>query len=233
MKTTYRSSLFNLKSSVTRGFTLVELMAVIAIIAILTATVFLLAPGVSNSQKFAVTRGYIGTLGASAEQYRNVFREYPTYEGDSGDDEGWRLAFYANLSGLKVLKFEDNKVRLVPYAEVVDSNNRPPARRSFIAESTLKFNAPIGTATPDENQRYFVDGWENPIAYRYRTITGGELGKSWESPRFLLVSAGAKYHDPEPTTADYFTGDMESSGRIPNEYADNYRADNVVNWKKD
>ena len=215
-----------------RGFTLIEILAVIAIISILAAAVLLLAKPVADSQKIAVTQGYIGSLGASVEQYRNVFTEYPSHEGDASDEEGWQLDFYANLSGLKVLRSENDKIRLVNYTEVLGSNNQPPARRSFINESAFRFNPLTSSSTIDENHRWFVDGWNNPIAYRYNTINGGEMGKSWLSTRFLLISAGAKHHEPV-TTGDYFTGSMQVTGQVPEDYADSYRADNIVNWKKD
>jgi prepilin-type N-terminal cleavage/methylation domain-containing protein len=214
-----------------RAFTLIEILAVIAIISILSGIVLMIAPAVADSQKIATTQGYIGTLGASVAQYKNVFGDLPSHDGAADDNEGWNLSFYANLSGLKVLQNENNKLRLVPYTEVVGTNGKPVARRSFITESAFRFN-PVNLGTIDENNRWFVDGWDNPIAYRYNVIADGEMGKSWLSPQYLLISAGAKYHEPV-SPADYFTGSMQSIGQVPDDYADSYRADNIVSWRKD
>ncbi|MDR0535340.1 MAG: type II secretion system GspH family protein [Puniceicoccales bacterium] len=216
-----------------QAFTLIEILAVIAIVAILSAAVLAIAPAVVEGQNRATTRGYIDSLASACEQFRNsnAFREYPTHEGEASDDEQWRLNFHACLTGLKVLHADNDKLRLASISEVTDTSGNPLQRRSFIAESAFKFNRVAG-AIAEENQRYFVDSWENPIAYRYNVITGGEMGKAWLAPKYLIVSAGAKFQDPI-TPSDYFASGMQTSGQVPEDYADTYRADNIVSWSRD
>jgi prepilin-type N-terminal cleavage/methylation domain-containing protein len=216
-----------------RAFTLVEILAVIAIIALLSALVLAISPGVDAKKKSAVSSASIRSMGSILENFKTTFGEYPLHDGASGDDEGWQRTLYACVTGLKILKLEDNKLRLLRYDEVSSADGKIPQRRPFASEKIFEVNQVNGVVPANEDARFFVDGWSNPLAYRYNVISSGALGTQWERPDFLLISAGSKFREPIQSN-DFFSGSMESTGKVPDQYSDDpYRADNITNWNLD
>lgn len=215
-----------------RAFTLVELLAVVAIITLLASMVLLIARGVVDSQKGATTDGYLQALKLGAENFRSTFGEYPTHPSGATDTESWKRTFYGCLAGYKVLRVQDKKILLINYDQVSANSRSKVQRKTFITESQLKINLLENGDLPEEAERYFLDAWENPLAYRYNIIEGGEMGKQWSRPDYLLISPGAKHHDPIRNT-DYFSESMEATGIVPENYfEDTYRASNITNFPR-
>jgi prepilin-type N-terminal cleavage/methylation domain-containing protein len=213
-----------------RAFTLVEILAVVAIIATLSGLTLSISTYMVAKRNSSVTRGSIHSMGSILENFKNTFGEYPLHDGASGDDEGWQRTLYACVTGLKILKSEDNKVRLLRYDEVTGTDGKIPQRRPFASEKVFEVNRVNGVLPANEDDRFFVDGWSNPLAYRYNVISSGTLGTQWERPDFLLISAGSKFREPVQSN-DFFSGSMESTGKVPEQYSDDpYRADNITNW---
>lgn len=213
------------------AFTLVEILCVIALIGILSAIVLSITGGVYASRNAARARGEIQMIGVAIESFKRSYGEYPLHNGGSNDDEGWRRSLYACLSGLKVLKVKENQIQLINYESASDDPSKTPVRRAFLSDAQINTNRNAKGEAPNENERYYVDPWENPYGYRYSTLSGGAVGKQWERPGYLLVCAGVKYQEPIAST-DYFVGAMEITGTVPEDYFDDeYRADNITNWR--
>lgn len=68
-----------------KGFTLIEILVVVAILAILVALTVIGLAGVQNKAKVAATKGLIGALTDAVEEYYETFKEYPPdgYDGYS------------------------------------------------------------------------------------------------------------------------------------------------------
>ncbi len=68
-----------------KGFTLIEILVVVAILAILVALTIIGLAGVQNKAKVAATKGIIGALTGAIEEYYETFKEYPPdgYDGYS------------------------------------------------------------------------------------------------------------------------------------------------------
>ncbi|MFM9959567.1 MAG: type II secretion system protein [Phycisphaerales bacterium] len=62
-----------------RGFTLVELLVAISVIAILVAIVAVVGLGAFQNQRVATSKGLLGTLDRALEEYRLVKGEFPKY----------------------------------------------------------------------------------------------------------------------------------------------------------
>ena len=67
------------------GFTLVEMLAVVALIAILAGFVFPALRGARQSAKAAATRSKIANLEVAINAYFNDFGRYPDLDGDDTD----------------------------------------------------------------------------------------------------------------------------------------------------
>ncbi|MDR1497517.1 MAG: type II secretion system GspH family protein [Puniceicoccales bacterium] len=215
------------------AFTFIEILTVIAIIGLLGTIVLAIAPLVENKKRSSVTTASIRYMSAILENFKTTYGAYPVHDGGTGDSVGWQRNLYACITGLKVLKNEDNTLRLLRYDAVTSSDTKTPQRLPFASESTFEVVRINGTVPPNEDERYFVDGWGNPFAYRFNIISGGKLGTQWERPGFLLISAGKNFREPLADN-DIFSGNMESTGKVPDEYfSDSYRADNITNWNQD
>ncbi|MDR1817439.1 MAG: prepilin-type N-terminal cleavage/methylation domain-containing protein [Puniceicoccales bacterium] len=224
------------KNNAAAAFTLVELLAVIAIVGILMAVVLGIAPGISNARNEAAAKSHMGSIQTALEEFHQSYKEYPPHDGAATDAEGWQKTLYATLTGLKVLKFEDDKYRLATYEEAATSTGKTAVQRSFIRESAVGTQPGRGGEEIPEEQRYFVDPWGNPYGYRYNILENGAFGKQWRRPGYLLVCAGIRFRDhdaqSQPSNEDYFSGAMETTGQVPDEYfKDEYRRDNLTNWK--
>lgn len=212
------------------GFTLVEILIVIAIIGILAAITLTVNNAVKNSQRKARTRGDISNMMTYLENFKSTYGLYPMSSG-SADDVDWRRTFYDCLTGNKVYKIINDKVELVAYDSHLSAGKTSAVRRSFVTDANLlTARDTAGTPLP-ETEQYFVDGWENPYVYRYNKLSGGQPNREWVNPSYLLISAGPTYNDPV-SDDDYFFGNMETSGQYTQEYFDDKnRADNITNWR--
>jgi len=87
-----------------RGFTLVELLAVVTIIAILTGIVLVAAGGVSGARKVALTEDILRSLDRALDEYHTATDKYPAYNADDYvdvPDEDNTLKSYNPGSGVE------------------------------------------------------------------------------------------------------------------------------------
>jgi prepilin-type N-terminal cleavage/methylation domain-containing protein len=220
-----------------RGFTLVEVLAVIAIICLLVAMLLTIVPGVIVARSTARTKADVSALGNALEAFKLYYGEYPPGEGENASDqEKWQHVLYDCVTGQKVLHVQNGDLELADYRKLPAGSTRlAPARKPFLTDANISLGLDVtGQIPKDERDRYFVDAWGNAYAYRYNSIVAGKLGLAWKRPGFLLISPGPKFKEKDKETdyfsEDYFIGNMETDGRIPNDYFSGDRADNITNW---
>ena len=248
------------RSLARRGFTLIEILLVIAVIGILSTLMFSLFKAARNGNNKAKARGEIQGLSMACEVYRKTYGDYPC--GSNASGELFRKDFFDQLVGRKRI-FSQNlpaggsAVLLLEYYSnklpMGTGNKTNPGRKMkpFLSDGVVTSNDDKSLGLDDWTKAYeFRDPWGNAYDYRYRLLAGDSVSTQdlttaywkWKNPGFLLVSCGANYPDPPkegtPVDAEYWNEDMSTSGTISTTYFNDdtnsppsfQRADNIVNW---
>jgi prepilin-type N-terminal cleavage/methylation domain-containing protein len=235
------------------GFTLVELLVVIAVVGILASITFGLFKAANNGRNKSKSRGDIQAISMACQSYRKAYGDFPGCA--SGTDVRYRRDLLDQLLGRRLIRVTTPGA--TPVLLDYDSSSLPAGSagrqmRSFLSyeEITTNNNAQItandwrGGATAACSE--FVDAWGNPYDYRYRVLTSAKFA-DWKSPNFLVVSCSVNFvpaavDGDAPLAGEYWDSaasggsKMELSGIVPATYFDEsgsagpFRADNLVNW---
>ncbi len=233
------------------GFTLVELLVVIAVIAILATISFGLFKAANDGRNKSKSKGEMQAIAMAAQSYRKTYGDFPGCL--NGVDERFRRDLLDQLIGRRVLRVTTpgGTPTLLPFDSASLPGGAQRQMRGFLSQGDVSTNNDAQLTADDWRGndaacREFVDAWGNPYDYRYRVLTPARFVE-WRSPNFLLVScsvnfmpstidgeppAAAEYWDPAPSGGTT----MMRSGIVPQTYFDEsgstgpFRADNIVNW---
>lgn len=158
-----------MKAKLRAGFTLVEMLVVIAIILILLALMAVLIKGVRERAQYKKTVAIVNTIKMGCENYRTDERVYPpqTYSTYNGSQAlhfllGRERNVVAGTGGSQTVVKRDPYIEFKPdWLEGQPGNNEP---------------------NPPKN---VVDAWGNVIAYN-----NPKPGAPVNPPSFLLLSTG-------------------------------------------
>lgn len=161
------------------GFTLLELLAVIAIIAVLTSVVIGVGRRASESGKIARAKAELAVLSAALESYKRQYGDYPqtgavavnALTATPAADDGPGILFNA-LAGKRGPRAALTAIDGPMFAEF--------AKLSL--QSSTSLPTP-GNTTQLANA--FLDPWGHRYLYFYKTDA-----TSWTNPSFVLYSAG-------------------------------------------
>jgi prepilin-type N-terminal cleavage/methylation domain-containing protein len=234
------------RSLVRRGFTLIEILLVIAVIGILSTLMFSLFKAARNGNNKAKARGEIQGLSMACEVYRKTYGDYPCGSTSAKTNGAqFRKDFFDQLVGRKRiytvnLSSGGNAVQLLEYNKLPGGGTRK--LKPFLSSGVVTSNDDKSFGLEDwvnggSAKAYeFRDPWGNAYDYRYRVLpvdstpvqdlTTGAYNTTygaWKYPGFLIVSCGANYADPPtegtPTDAEYWDGtDMPKTGTITPTY---------------
>jgi prepilin-type N-terminal cleavage/methylation domain-containing protein len=231
------------------GFTLVELLVVIAVIGILATITFGLFKAANSGRNKSKSKGEMQAIAMACQSYRKAYGDFPGCL--SGTDERFRRDLLDQLLGRRILRFTTpgNPTLLAFDDSALPGANRQ--LRSFLSIGDVMTNDDTQIGANDWRGgnaacREFVDAWGNPYDYRYRVLTPARY-TDWKSPNFLLVSCADNFVEPAvegdaPVPAEYWDpspaggSTMMRSGIVPQTYFDEsgdvgpFRADNIVNW---
>lgn len=152
------------------GFTLIEVLVVIAVIAILGAILLSVRDGVGERARRSRAEGELASIGQALEQYRAAHGDYP-WLGSGGDDA----------------------VRLARAVQGLDLPDGRPARepRPFLDLAGFQW-AEAATLEPVADAReaarpVLVDPWGQPYRYAFRR-SAQDTG--WQRRGYVLLSTG-------------------------------------------
>lgn len=219
------------------GFTLVEVLAVIALVVVLVGLLIGVMSGVQRRAEVARAEGELAMLAQALEQYRAALGDYPWVERHAADGAGAEangrrlyqaLMGYRSPLGDRILRGGSLQVRDGgdPLAAA-----GPAGRRRFIDPAEVGVGSdgeflPAGAAhdpgagAPDFSQRTFLDPWGRPYVYLYRSEAAPD---AWRNPGFVLYSLGPDGHAGTIGGAPPVTTD----GRRPPGSPDAQAADNL------
>jgi prepilin-type N-terminal cleavage/methylation domain-containing protein len=234
------------------GFTLVELLVVIAVIAILATITFGLFKAANTGRNKSKSKGEIQAIAMAAQSYRKAYGDFPGCA--TGTDDRYRRDLLDQLLGRRVIRFTNPGTPpvLLNFDDASLPGGANRQMRSFLSTGDVMTNDDSQISANDWRGgnaacREFVDAWGNPYDYRYRVLSSLARFQEWRSPNFLIVSCSANFNESAvagepPALAEYWDtapaggSTMLRSGIIPQTYFDEsgangpYRADNIVNW---
>jgi general secretion pathway protein G len=147
-----------------RAFTLLELLAALAVVALLSTIVIGSAQRAATAVKLARARAELAMLIAALESYRREHGDYP----QTADPAALLQALIGRSDASGAVRARGGRSHL-------------DAARLRIARPT----APDTAADPwSDDAAVLLDPWGAPYRYAYRTLT------PWTNPSFVLFSAG-------------------------------------------
>ncbi|MEM9226974.1 MAG: prepilin-type N-terminal cleavage/methylation domain-containing protein, partial [Verrucomicrobiota bacterium] len=148
-----------------KGFTIIELLSAIAVIAILASIVISIQRGVFSEQSDAKARGEMQAIATALEAFKQKYRDYPLIDDDPEE-------LYNALMGRTVIGRVGDEYRMVDV---------PTARAvPLIDEMSIE-------VYDDGSSTYFLDPWGEPYVYYYREEPNG----TWNHTSFILLSSGS------------------------------------------
>ncbi|MEM8550135.1 MAG: prepilin-type N-terminal cleavage/methylation domain-containing protein [Verrucomicrobiota bacterium] len=165
-----------------KGFTVIELLSAIAVIAILASIVFSIQRGVFTEQSDAKARGEMQAIATALEAFKQKYRDYPLINNDPN-------ALYDALMGNTIIGRSGGTT----YDMIAVTSGRVVP---LLDEVSIEIY-------DDGTDTYFVDPWGNPYKYYYRTDPKG----AWNHTSFILLSTGA---DGQEGAAIANNGELDS-----------------------
>lgn len=203
------------------AFTLIEVLIVIAIIALLAAVTTKISDSVSQSQDRAKAVTDIAAMATALETFKGMYNDYPRINSKSNGVVAMR-DFYRCILGKTFMRLRGDQISLI---DIKGSQDYKP----LLDVGILRIGDP---SKPDDTSAInydspnvcILDPWGNPYQYYYdSSLVAGSVGQ-WESAAFILMSKGLDGIDTEVNA-------MFSSGIMPDE--NSYRdakgnVDNIV-----
>ena len=169
------------RSRPNQGFTLIELILVMAVIMILAGITFGVARGVQSAQARAAAKAELAVLAQALEGYKSTHGDYPWAE--NGDELAQALMGWMTFSG------SGSSATFV----AVDPAGVPASGpTAFIDPTKLDYSGTLPDAADAAiGSGAFLDPWGNAYVYEYRTSAVTD----WEVFGYHLYSLGANGAD--------------------------------------
>lgn len=206
------------------GFTLVEVLAAIAVIAILTGLSLGMLRSSTQRSYLARTRGELAALTQALETYKQHYGDYPQTgnapqatpitTADIGTAQAQAILFNALTGVFGPTDFATlrNGPMLVELTKLRVEQTRDYTTR--VTNNTFG----VATGSPASKPRVataFIDAWGNRYMYYYKQapVPGRPPVNTWRASGFLLYSAGPDGQHTAPNiTTGLFNGTTQTTG---------------------
>ena len=179
------------------AFTLIEILIVMAVLAILAGIGFSVMSGVKERAHRSRTRGELAVIAQSLEHYRAHYGDYPWIEeGSTGENELY-AALIGHRSPTGALERRSNGQLVNGRDRLVDKKGKhfiEPAQLSTFLKIDPVADISNGgeSATLDRGYRenHLIDPWGSPYLYAYRKTIQGSGDGRWTRAGYILMSRG-------------------------------------------
>lgn len=178
------------------AFTLIELLTVIAIIAILAGITYGISAGIYQRQARTTAQAELSAISSALEAYRSQYGMYPIADTGNAVARG-RVLFQALTN------------------QIDPEGNDPRRGRPFIDISKVTLSTPE-TGTDFSSVNYFVDPWGNPYQYGFENDPSQA---EWRRFGYLLFSDGPDGRNEEDGIPEDGLPDREAPLNRDNIYA--------------
>ena len=208
-----------------QGFTLVELLMVIAVILILAGITFGISRGVQNAQARAKAKAELATISLALETYKSKNGDYPwisvpNVANDSSVINASHvllktLVGWQSVEGTQVGSNDSNGVEFTKGDNILD-----------VSKLSLSLDWPNSDLEePPSPTTYFLDPWGNPYVYLYKNPSNSN---EWDRFGYVIFSRGADGRASSTgiteTTGEIVTSPEGSAFKNQNDNIDNVYA---------
>ena len=144
-----------------RAFTLVELITVMAIMAILVGMIVGVAPRIQDAWRARITRTRLLAVVAALQSYAEDYSGKFPYTSDSSDKIMVKVDDQAILGVNLSSAPSEYKEEVVLYGALTSTRRRGPYYKGAGGQTVVR------KGTGDKEFNLFADGWERPILYKY------------------------------------------------------------------
>lgn len=214
-----------------RAFTLVELLTVIAVLAILSSLAVGLIRGAQQRAQLARAKSELALLAQALEEFKRTYGDYPQSGPSAANSQRVTGTAGPGLASAQAILFNALTGVYGPTGSAGGRLNGPllvdisrfTLEVPFTAADLTTFSIPVGTppAKPAVDNA-FVDPWGNRYLYFYKRP--GAAATTWLAPAYLLYSAGP---DGAATNLPASTGLFSGSNQTSGDNADNIYADKL------
>ena len=163
-----------------RAFTLIELLAVIAIIGILSAITFGIIKGVNDRAAVSQAKSELSVLAQALEGYKRQYGDYPQI-GSAANVANAASASTTDAPGILFNALTGKRGPVA--ATAIDGKSFVDVSKFNLQDSTTAAAQPQTGAVQAANA--FVDPWGRRYLYYYK------VSASWTAPSYILLSVGA------------------------------------------
>jgi len=218
----------------THAFTLLELLTVMAILAVLSSITISVIRGTKQRANLARAKAELSFLVQALEDYKRHYGDYPQAGASAANSQRVTGTAGPGVNTAQARLFNSLTGVYGPTSFATRLNGPTfvtvTKLTTELALNATTFAVPSG-APPAKQQvnNSFIDPWGNRYLYFYKPVTPARgRPPQWNAPSFVLYSAGPDGASTNlPNATGVFAGNAQNSTQNSGDNADNLYADKL------